>query len=701
MSTSSPSQPFRFSSDSPGGHFASYSAAANAETSDEGLLRETRKELRKLVSDISTLCHSRIDPKAFWPKFLTLVGTAIAAEGGVIWKRNAPASSLKGPELGGNRRDWDRVTHCGLIDDRILTAANNCHCQMIAEVGDSGGPVVVPPGADWDSDEPGNPTSYLAAVVPVPVDPDEPVHWMLELFLPPGGGPATQRGYLRFLAQMTDLAAEYMRGERLRAATWKAEFSDRAARTVASLQEIIAIPNFYRGLCDAVSQFTGSDRVSLVYCNASKAQVFAVSGVATIDRYSDTVHLIGQVANEAHDQIGLHLAEIDDCSSEQCDLAADESDEKIVQSGQLHLRGVAVLDSACHWRLVIEDAVPKSINSDEVNYWQLFSRQVASLIQHHQQITRPGFARLWSSSNASSPSLLRRSLVPLGITLIIGLAAIIPAPMVISAKGHLQPEALQTLYAPRPAVVAEILVSHDQLVQKGQAIIKLQDDDLSQQIEQTISRLAILSEQTAANLDEQARADGLDVNLLEELVLRQKSIAEETRSLNTQLSIYKQIEESLTLYAPCDGRIDAWQVKRNLQNRPVDRGQPLIQIVPESKVWQVQAEIPQSRLNTLLAFKDQAGKGDEQIQARMILAAFPDRKFFGDLKEIGPVFASKAVGSDSQVSLATLSVNAEDLPLKQTGAPVEIGIPCGYRPLGYLVTQDLIELATQAVQLYW
>ena len=147
-------EPFRFSIDTASSPHPKGSVEAGADQ----LMRETRRELRQIVGDVSDLCHSRVPSENFWPKFLNLVGAAMAANGGLVWEKGQGRKST-------NRR--------GSIRKETFSAA--CHANLIREVGDSGGPVVVPPGSPWDSQEPGNPTEDLAAVVPVPLDPDEPV----------------------------------------------------------------------------------------------------------------------------------------------------------------------------------------------------------------------------------------------------------------------------------------------------------------------------------------------------------------------------------------------------------------------------------------------------------------------------------------------------------------------------------------------
>lgn len=688
MSSPSTSQPFRFSADAYGGNLGGVRSSRTADESDGGLLRETRQELRRLVADVASLCHSRVEEKRFWPKFLNLVGTAIAAEAGIVWQRDT--------------NGWLPITHCGPLDNRLFQPHQSPgHANMIAEIGDAAGPVAVPPGADWDAEEPGNPTQWLATVVPVPVDPDEPVRWLIEIFLPAGGGPATQRGYLRFLAQMTDLAAEYMRARRLRHATWAADFSERASLMLASLLDRTSDPNFEIHLVDAVCQFAAAERVSLVTQTHGRCKVTAVSGVPNIDRYSPVVREIKEVASEVESTIGLTVAEPpteDPLPTERHGESTLGDSDETIQTGHLILRGVAVLDHHCRWRLVLEDHQAVDPTTEEIDRWKSFSRQLGGLLEHHDQCVNSGLKRLLTRPGKRNYSWLRRSFVPLGIASIIVIAGLTPVPMVVKAAGHLQPEFTQILYSPRSAVVTEVLVEHGQQVQLGQPILRLEDNELDQQIEQLNSRLAILSQQWSSLQDEQTRIDTRDKKLLANLALQQRAIEEERRGLTSQLEICLQNRQSLVLHARLDGRVDAWQIQQSLNDRPVDRGQALLRIIPENKSWIVQAKIPEDRLDLLLDLQASQVSRSESVVAKLVFTAYPDNSVLAELVEVGPVVTEN---QSSPAALATFTVATNALPLIQSGAPVEIGIPCGRRPLAYVAGLDLIRMTSQAVRLYW
>jgi multidrug efflux pump subunit AcrA (membrane-fusion protein) len=703
MSTTSTSEPFRFSVDTVGGANASMHGGSSFGANDEGLMRETRNELRRLVAEISSLCHSRIASDRFWPKFLNLVGSAMAADAGIIWRKQ--------------QSKWTPQARCGSIDPRLLeTTGGVCHQHMIQEIGDSGGPVAVPPGADWDSEEPGNPTDLLATVVPVPVDPDEPVEWLVELFLPVGGGPATQRGYLRFIAQMADLAADYMRSERLREAVHAADFSQRAAALIADLQCATESPELHRSLVDGVRQFACAERVSLASRNGSRFKVLAVSGVAAMDPHSIALRTIAVVAGEVSSSVGLTAA-VDEPANTNASANTDESANTVddsptepydsnEQSGDLALRGVVVLDRAGDWRLVVEDLHPTHVTALEVRLWQTLARQLGGILAQAERWHTSGFlgqlrhGRL-RHGRLGQAALLRRSLAPLGMAATLVIAGLIPIPLVITATGNIQPTSTQVVYAPRDAVVTRLLVTHGQMVRQGDPLLQLVDRDLDQQIENMASRLSILDERTKSLEDKQTQADGSDGRLLENLALEQRSIEEEARGLIAQIDICKRNQTSLLLTSKVAGRVDAWQIQQSLIDRPVGRGHPLLKVVPENQQWEVQARIPQDRLDLLLALRDQQTEANQPVEARLVLSAFPDHQVNAELTEIGPVAPTQGPAFASPAAMATFAIASDDLPIQQAGAPVEIGIDCGKRPLGYVLGLDLIRMTARTLRLYW
>jgi hypothetical protein len=82
------------------------------------------------------------------------------------------------------------------------------------------------------------------------------------------------------------------------------------------------------------------------------------------------------------------------------------------------------------------------------------------------------------------------------------------------------------------------------------------------------------------------------------------------------------------------------------------------------------------------------------------MTAYPQQTHDARLRKIGPARSETAAGAPS-AGLALFDIDANELPLLQPGAPVELGIPCGYRPLIYVLGQDLWRASVSTLRLYW
>ncbi|XZE52099.1 HlyD family efflux transporter periplasmic adaptor subunit [Planctomycetaceae bacterium SH139] len=728
-------EPFRFSADAGIGVVDPGAGRSGV----DAVVRETRQEIGRIIAEISSLAHSRTPEQRFWPRFLSLVGTAMAAEAVVLW----------------GRRDghWAARYRCGNMDRRLLEVSDGaqCHQAMIHEVGDSGGAVMVPPGADWESEEPGNPTAELAAVVPIPVDLDGPVETMLEVLIPAGSGPAAQRGYLRFIAQMADLAAEYLRDCRWRAADATVQWAIKADRLLIELgrlgpggsrkrAELLGrAASFQRQLVDGVRSWSAAERVTLVELQGGHARVLAVSGVEQLDPHAALIKALSEIAHQASQQAvepessGLILARSavdvndretgehrtgetkhhghDDWSG--CGERSDAELETVVQEGHLVLRGVALLNDGSprtSWCLVVEDDPERSAadylaEPGELEQWRLMCGQLSLLLARWEGTTSTWW-QFGGRSVAGQRSMLRRMLLPLGFLLTLCIAAMLPVPLVVTADGILQPRQQQIIYAPRDATVQTLYVVHGDRVSRGQPLVQLVDSGLDEQIRQLEGQIRVLDEQ-AADLetqlrnythDERGQVRGWQTEL--------KVNRHQGKMLSSELEILRSQREELLLVSDREGTVNGWKLADQLASRPLRRGQLLLRVVEQTGGWQIDARVPQKRLDHVInanlagASLSSDALANKPLAATAVLAAYPDQKFAAELTSLGPVLPSGSAGEEPS-GTALFATEAAGLPVLEPGAPVVLAIDCGQKPLGYVVCQDLIRMLQTAVRLYW
>ncbi len=247
-------------------------------------VEETKAQIRGLVNEIATLAKSGATADEFYSELLSRIITALAAAGGAIWLLDEDRQLRlqyqinAEPSILGN--DSDDATR---------------HTRLIARVANSGQSLLVPPySGTTDGDAEGNPTRYLLVLGALK---HEGQHdGLIEIFQRPDTAPDTQRGYLRFLQQMCDLAAEWLRSQKLRKLgdrqlLWQqADSFARASHESLDLKETCFI------VANEGRRLIGCDRVSVAIKKGGKCIVQAISGQDTIENRSNIVTALNNLA---------------------------------------------------------------------------------------------------------------------------------------------------------------------------------------------------------------------------------------------------------------------------------------------------------------------------------------------------------------------------------------------------------------------
>ncbi len=284
-----------------------FSPSANLPTGGADVVDDMRREITEIIREVAGAVRGSRNRGEFYAFFADRMLRAMAAEGVVIWQRDAEAKMLA----------YQCVHRLGRITDQAIPSESiAAHQRLLVEVGRDASPVVVPPtpGA-IDADVPANPTAVPTALVPIrlvstaeesEIEPGCEV--ILQVFLESGGGIATQRGYLRFVAQMADLAGEFLRGDQLRVMGRFQSMSSRIDWVTTQIHQSTDQPKLLDFIVDTAADLFGFDRVGLVKIDGSpskpKARLMAVSHVHTIDQKSPAAEQLRSVATAQLDRDG-------------------------------------------------------------------------------------------------------------------------------------------------------------------------------------------------------------------------------------------------------------------------------------------------------------------------------------------------------------------------------------------------------------
>ncbi|MFV1967251.1 MAG: efflux RND transporter periplasmic adaptor subunit [Pirellulaceae bacterium] len=684
-----------------GGGFAPPGAAAPPpESVDPQLIQQTKNEIRVLIQEIHQLSRATIPVEQFYEEFLRRVVSALAAQGGSIWTRtdngeleaqyqiNLPADSLDENEGRQGR-----------------------HLALLKNVLASGQATLVPPkSGSPDNEDAGNPSDYLLVLATLEVD--QQIVGVIEIFQRPGGGPTTQRGYLRFLVQMSALAGEFLKNRRLRhlgdrQALWEnlERFIREVHRRLDSQSTAYSVVNESRRLIQC-------DRVSLTLANGRRHRVAAISGLDTIDRRAEEVQLLGRLATvvAAAGQPLLYAGRAEDIPPQierHLDAYLDRSHATLLYIVPLHLpedeevsprrdsrrtRPIAalVVEQLSDHRMqegMIERAETVAVHS---------ASALANAMEHESLFLLPLWRALGKARWIVQARTLPKTLFVAAALVAVAMAMwIVPADFDLAAQGKLQPSVRRDMFAHMDGVVIEVPVKHEQLVEPGQILARLSNNRLDVEISNLIGRQRTTRERILSI--QRAQLDGRQLgfeeqNRLAGELLELRQVAE---NLDRELALLRRKEERLIVRSEMRGQVVTWDIGGTLLGRPVQTGQLLMTIVDLRGDWELELRVPERRVGHV---SQAAAESREGLKVTFMLASHPDRQFTGRVVEIHR--SAEVQAEQGNTVLMKVAFDKDQLPELRSEISVTASIDCGRRPIGYVLFHELME-TVQSKVLFW
>lgn len=665
--------------------------------SQDSLVNDTRREIAEITREIAIAARSDRTIGQFCSLLVDRVIRAMAAEGVVVWYRDS--NETEAP--------FEAIQRCGRVTD--LTIPNECdatHQTMLAEVAREAVPVVVPatPGASEPS-VPANPTSVPAAVVPVHSDasPDN-ICYLIEVFLEPEAGVTTQRGYLRFVVQMADLAGEFFRTAELRRLQRSTSIGQRVDTAVDQLHRSTRREQVQAAIVDTAADLFQFDRVALCLFDAPHATLAAVSHVNQIDQRSDGARYLKSAAkSELSDGIAI---------------LSDDTDDSP------HTLVIAPHDQESNLRLVAISETDLPI--EDTHQLRRFVDQAAVSLRNASQFDSIPGGRLLASL---APTLqtgqvqwwLRPIFTACVLTMLI-IIAMVPVPMYVHSTSTIRPADVQRLTAPRDATVQQLHVVHGQPVMQGDPLVTLVDDDLDGKINELMGQRDVLTEELSRRKKLRGASTSIDRDSSFQLESDQIYTKLNIDNIDRKLKDLRKIKESLVIRADRSGSVDGWRMRERLDGRPLMRGDPLMRVIATESPWVVDALVPQNRIEHLREALD-----DQSLNVHVALESAPQRRWTATVKDIGPSVVQPDTGvrlssvrlqlTDSMIGtlLRSQAMNTESQTptvmaenknmITATGAwasdaPAKTMFHCGRRPAAYLLFQDVIAAVRSSAGLY-
>ena len=694
----------------PPGQLGGGRTSSNQAGPDQSLVNQTRQQIRSLAAEVEQLAKSDCTEEEFFEGFLTRSTSALASIGGAIWMLDDQQQLRLRYQI--------NLKQTGLVE---RPAAQTQHHRLLQRVLAKEESTLIAPqsGAMESGDNPvsdaANPTDFLLVLAPLTVD--QNTVGLIEIFQRAATGPNTQQGYLRFLSQMGETGSRYLANHRIRSFAAQQEMWHQLEQFIRSIHQGLNSKQTIYTLANESRRLIGCDRVSVAIGTGRNCRVKSVSGLDSIERRADQVKQLNLLAaavikagqplwyNDQHAALPPQLESklqryVDQSHTKMLAVIPlmETSDDPAIDQPNKKKKKPKPIGA-----LIVEQLSDSRISPT--------TRQRVDVVVHHGQTALANANRyssiflmpLWqflgkvcSIFNVEQrwkTAVVTLALIGAGLFL-----TMFPYTFGLNANGRLVPEMQFEVFAQTDGTMEEVFVSDtgDTIVQKNQVLGRMKNSDIELAISSIQGQIAETQSRIGAN--SQRRASGkLETDEKTDLDSKIMSDEQTILSLQRELGIRQQEQQLLNIVSPSAGRVVNWNVKQNLTNRPVTRGQNLMTVVPPEAVWELELQMPERRLAHLFrAVND----NDEKLKVTFGLVSNPGTEYTGTLISVDRKL--DVYNDDGNAALVRVAFENADIvtDLLRTETRVTAKVHCGERSIGYVIFHELIE-TVQSKWMLW
>ncbi|MDE2506677.1 MAG: HlyD family efflux transporter periplasmic adaptor subunit [Planctomycetota bacterium] len=684
------------------------------ETIDPSLLEQTKTQIRKLVAEIADLAESDVQPNEFYSEFLSRAVAAVASNGGAFWMLDG-RGTLK-------LQHHIEFQQTGLMDGRARTQP---HDALLGCMLQATGAMVIPPNAVVDGvPNAGNPTPFALFIAPVMLD--KQCVGLVEIMMDPTRRAAadrgTQKSTLRFLGDLADLAASYLKNRQMRQVMSQQKLWNQLEGFTHQIHASLDLrETAYAGANDG-KRLVGCDRVSVGLKFGGRVMIEAVSGQEVVEHRANLIReltkLCQAVIKSGEDLVYTGVTdgfppEIRDC----LEIYVDESGAKTVIVTLLHKPESDPKHEKVPFGCVISEQIGDELPPTDAHArTEVVARHASTALwnayEHDKIFMLPVLKALGSPWKVFRGRMLLKILaVFAAVLLVIGAMTFVPWELTIEGRGALLPEARRITYAPLDGIVTEVPVEHGDIVHKGDLLAKMDSPELQRELKRLMGERESAATQYEGLLTQLNKAikeeDRIDIKA-------QRAEAQiKARSAKEQIEIIREQLKEMEIRAPQDGVVTTWEAKKTLLKRPVKIGQELISIAAIDGEWVLEVEVPDQDMGPIheaerkLKAEIEAGRAKvgAALPAYFVTATDPEHRYHGFVRRIAanaePVeqkhVVKMSIGFNDDVRVEYLKRNHDLRP----GAEVRARIECGNARLAYVLFRDVVHVFYETVMFRW
>lgn len=674
---------------------------------DPKLVQETQQQIKQLVEEIAQLANQNLTPSEFYQGFTTRCVSALSSIGGAIWLKERQQLNLE---------QQINLAQTGLPVDGPGAYQ---HDRLLKQVFQDGQPTLALPSTVNSSDDSGNPTPLLLILAPIMYDGQ--VIGLIEIFQRPVTGPVTQRGYLRFLVQMAEMAGRYHKNRRLRELDEQQDLWGRLDQFLQCLHESLDTQRTAYNLANDGRRLIDCDRVSVALAEGTRLKIIATSGLDRVHRRADQVRLMEQLttvvcrAKQPLYYVGPTdelPPQIEECLEAYLDLSHSKAVAIVPlvhgpksaddQTDLTKARQAAQVKKRLLGALIIEQLTDQRIPEEKTRRIDLVALHGASALanslEHNGLFLMPLWKLLGKLSWLTAPSNLPKTgIASVAIIVAMILLFLFPYSFTMPAKGILQPVNRYEVYSQTAGLVTEIPLPEHQnvIVTAGQTLLKTTNRDFMSEYQTLVGKM----NETMQLMGEKKRTEGLVTDRLDQLKVQGeiKQLSSDYDSMWEQASILHDKLGLLEIQAPIAGQIINWNFRETLMGRWLLGGERLMTVVDLNGPWELELYLPERGAVHVLK---QVRESEDPVQVSFTLASQPGQTYTGTIEQIDQRAEVREIHGNSLRLIVTFDKQQVPEELRRPGTGITAKIHCGQRPLGYVLFREVWETA-QAQILFW
>jgi len=670
-------------------------------------------ELEDVFARLGRLARSAAAPHEFYQALLDGTVPALSAAGGAVWLRAADATFRQNAQIG-----WP-------IELSRDDASRRQHDALLSHVAQRGKLVRMAPHAVHADHCAANPTEHVLLLAPV-ADHLQCAEFaniaVIAVLLPSDATPAAYRGCEQFLTAVCELAADYHAFAELHALHERGEQHAQLLRLSSLAHRPLGLTETAYTIANEGRRVVGCDRLTVVAARPRGAKLLATSAVSRVERRSGAVRHIEQLADLVRrtDEPAFYADGHSDALppvAEALELLAEESHARQIAAVPLRRPATPPDDSTAainidprrqveppQFVLIAEqfDARHGDLSRERlVEVGEVCSTALYNALEYERLplvwLLRP----VGELKHKVTAHLSRMAILCGAVAATIAALVFVPADFDVAAPGTLQPAVRRDVFAPRSALVDEVLIAHGADVAAGQPLVRLRDPALELELQRAGGEIATTQRQIDAVRATRTNRAVRDANPTDayRLSAEERELEQRLANLSNERALLQRDREQLVVASPIAGRVLSWDLGHRLVARPVERGEVLISVADLSADWQLELAVPDDRIGNILAAQQQLRP---ELPVTFRLSSDDREQHTGHVVEVSQT-ADVAAGADAARSpTVTVKVAFDELALGESfrrelrpGVSARAQIACGRRSIGYVWLHDLWDAALE------